>query len=455
MNKLRVLNNNIIQHSNVTIIGEIYEYQRLFHGTVTGTFSIGETVTGGTSGLSTGVIEFVGADFIDIALVDDVNFYLPNNTNPATETITTAGGSATTTGGYRIPIYHPDFPQSNFTNTNRNTIVPAKGYEQLNERNFKKHKTTITNNGIERQMILTTASALFIVGETITDDSDSTISGIVTQVTGTAPNITLQYYLTGTSANEFDGTTGSFTGDISGATATAVNATNIIVTREAVSCIAIVNHNLTNTATIELHIIDETDTEVYNPIITNPNVVQFNADNNYALVNGQNYLIESDRKGKFKNNNIWLLYLPAEYNIATIELDIVDTNNTDSYIYVGNIYAGTYYEVETNMQFGWQIAPTDLSNTLYALSPYSVERPMYNTLQLSFANVKSNERSYWNDLFYRNGIHTDFIINLFNDSLDYNDAFFTFYGRFATNSLPFSNDYQDRFSTQLSFRESI
>ena len=146
MNKLRILNDNMIFRDNIDIIGEIYEYQRLFHGTVTGTFTIGETVTGATSGVSTGVIEFVGADFIDIALVDDVNFYFPYHGNPATESISTAGGSATTTDGYRIPIQHPDFPVTNYQDSNRNVIIPAKSYEQLNERNFSNLKTTINNN---------------------------------------------------------------------------------------------------------------------------------------------------------------------------------------------------------------------------------------------------------------------------------------------------------------------
>lgn len=78
-----------------------------------------------------------------------------------------------------------------------------------------------------RQMVLTTASAAFTVGEVIQDNSDSTIQGIVTACTGTFPNITLQYYLYNTSQTDFSASTGDFTGQTSGATATAVNSTSV------------------------------------------------------------------------------------------------------------------------------------------------------------------------------------------------------------------------------------
>lgn len=382
-NKLRILNDNTVLESNASVAGAIYEYQRLFHGTPTGgTFSVGDPVNGTVSGNKGGTIAFVGDGYIDIALTGDrtgdsslstVDFYTPNNDSTTTETIdNTLGVSAVTTAGYRIPLYHPDFPESNYTNPNRNVIVPAKGYYQLDERNFHKLKTSIT-----------------------------------------------------------------YTNPVQ------------------ISCIAILNHNLTDTATVEFHVIDNTQTEVYNITITNPNQPKFNANNNYTINNGQNYLTETDRQNAYKNNNIFLFYLPSEFTVGELEIDIVDTNNTDSFIYIGNIYAGTYYEVETNMNFGWTISPVDMSNTIYALSPFSVERPSYHMLDMQFANISSNERSYWHDLYLRLGIHKDFIINLFNGAKDINDNFFTFYGRFAQNSLVFSNDYLDRYSLQVSIRESL
>lgn len=85
-----------------------------------------------------------------------------------------------------------------------------------------------------RQQVLTDASGSFTVGEVITDDTDSTISGVVTASSGAAPNVTIQYYLIGgldTSVTpqqkDFANGTGSFTGASSGKTATAVDPTDV------------------------------------------------------------------------------------------------------------------------------------------------------------------------------------------------------------------------------------
>jgi len=77
-----------------------------------------------------------------------------------------------------------------------------------------------------RQMVLTDAGGTFLVGETITDDTDSTIEGIVTSVSGTNPNVTLQYYLIGDPQNDFTGATGAFSSSGTG-TGTAVAPTNV------------------------------------------------------------------------------------------------------------------------------------------------------------------------------------------------------------------------------------
>lgn len=85
----------------------------------------------------------------------------------------------------------------------------------------------LSNTPGTRQMVLTTASADFTVGEIIQDDSDATIQGIVTSNSGTAPNITLQYYLIGDPLNDFTGATGGFTGQTSSSTGTAVAPTDV------------------------------------------------------------------------------------------------------------------------------------------------------------------------------------------------------------------------------------
>jgi len=78
-----------------------------------------------------------------------------------------------------------------------------------------------------RQMVVTTASADFTIGEIIEDDTDPTIQGVVTANTGTAPNLTIQYYLIGDPLNDFTVATGALTGQTSASTATAVAPTDV------------------------------------------------------------------------------------------------------------------------------------------------------------------------------------------------------------------------------------
>lgn len=85
----------------------------------------------------------------------------------------------------------------------------------------------INNTDGDYQMVLTTAaSGPFVVGEVIVDGSDSTLAGVITSVSGSNPNVTLQYYLISSLAN-FSSGTGSFSGQTSGGTATAVNPTAV------------------------------------------------------------------------------------------------------------------------------------------------------------------------------------------------------------------------------------
>jgi hypothetical protein len=114
----------------------------------------------------------------------------------------------------------------------RNPIPLATSDDNLNDAGF-------------RQMVLTTVTTGFEVGDVITDDSDGTITGIVTSVTGTIPNQTIQYYLTGDPLNDFTAGTGAFTGSPSTATATAVAPTNVNGAGAAAAAMTITHTGIT------------------------------------------------------------------------------------------------------------------------------------------------------------------------------------------------------------------
>ena len=96
-----------------------------------------------------------------------------------------------------------------------NTVVPLATGDDLN------------NTTGYRQMILADSAGNWNVGDRIRDDSDTTIEGIITQVTGTNPTITLQYYLYGDPLNDFTAGTGDFSNLDDTGTAAAVAPSDV------------------------------------------------------------------------------------------------------------------------------------------------------------------------------------------------------------------------------------
>jgi hypothetical protein len=78
-----------------------------------------------------------------------------------------------------------------------------------------------------RQMVFADSAGNWAVGDRIEDDTDTTIRGVITQVTGTNPTITVQYYLIGDPLNDFTGATGTLSNLDDTGTATAVAPTSV------------------------------------------------------------------------------------------------------------------------------------------------------------------------------------------------------------------------------------
>lgn len=120
-------------------------------------------------------------------------------------------------------IRNPILDQDESTALTRITVPSGTNQFDYDTRIQWVRRIKIVMNGV-RQMVFSTSSGDFEVGETITDDSDSTITGLVTS--WTASTQTLQY-TPGSLTTDFSASTGGLTGGTSGATATAVAPTVI------------------------------------------------------------------------------------------------------------------------------------------------------------------------------------------------------------------------------------
>ncbi len=127
---------------------------------------------------------------------------------------------AVTTGiaTFLVRQYSKTFSQfiaTSLSTTGGNTVVPFSTGDDLN------------NTTGYRQMVLTDSAGNWAVDDRIRDDSDTTIEGVISSVSGSNPTITLQYYLYGDPLNDFTGATGAFSNLDDTGTATAVAPTNV------------------------------------------------------------------------------------------------------------------------------------------------------------------------------------------------------------------------------------
>jgi hypothetical protein len=239
-------------------------------------------------------------------------------------------------------------------------------------------KADLNNTDGNRQMILTTASGNFTLGEIIRDDDDATVQGVVTSNAGTAPNITVQYYLIGDPQTDFSVATGAFTGLTSTTTATAVNPSD--VNAGAVAGCTIV-HGVVETFDVN----EDGTTENYSVVID---------CNNYPLADVYTWTQYITRIGATATGNTdgvqGQQYIGSDYRIVYVTLTgslsdgdvvtqqntlatgtVVGHNTTDKYLILRNS-RGTFNNVdEVRKDVGNKVAtPTSTAITPFLDAPF-------------------------------------------------------------------------------------
>ena len=162
----------------------------------------------------------------------------------------------------------------------------------------------------------------------------------------------------------------------------------VFAAAENISCLAIVGHNLTSAASIEVHVMNGA-TQVYTDTIVNPNRVVTTAGSKRAIDTG------SVRAATNDSNNVFIMYFDTTYAATHLEIDINDSTTTESYIYIGKLYVGEYWAPSSTTYYGWSTTIVDTSSVVYAQSPYSIERPKYHMMDLLYQNLTGQELDDW------------------------------------------------------------
>lgn len=227
-----------------------------------------------------------------------------------------------------------------------------------------------------------------------------------------------------------------------------LSITAIFPAPKSITCMALVNHNFSQAAVITVKLFNG-GSVILSTTIANPNITKSLSSSYRSSKLGTNTADSSDTE------NIPILYLGSSYLADAVSITIEDTTTTEPYIYLGILYVGTYWQPSRDVSYGWDKTLVDTSNRIYAQSPYAVERPKYSMYNITMSNMTPEEMSDWVYIFDNNGIHSDIIVDLLHYSAHVEERSALIYGRFGVNNIQSVNEYFDRYTTSLQFRESI
>lgn len=139
--------------------------------------------------------------------------------------------------------------------------------------------------------------------------------------------------------------------------ASAVTTANINLswnTAQTISAVILPYTNLTATATIRIRLYSDTAyaTQIYDSgtVIAVPAILA-----NY-------YSTSANYRYAFGGGSCARKYIPQTSNCRGMRIDIVDTANTDTYLEVSRIIAGTYWSPTYNTEFGLSVGISDSSS---------------------------------------------------------------------------------------------
>lgn len=161
------------------------------------------------------------------------------------------------------------------------------------------------------QMVLTTASGgTFAVGNVIRDDSNADIDGVITSVSGTGANQTLQYYVIGDPQTNFGAGTGAFTEYDSANASTGVTATAVAPTSVNSAASPATDVTVTHGASTAYDVDENDTTENYSIVIdcSNEPLTTVQARLKYITRRGETGTTSTDgQQGQF--------YLGSDYRL--------------------------------------------------------------------------------------------------------------------------------------------
>ncbi len=225
--------------------------------------------------------------------------------------------------------------------------------------------------------------------------------------------------------------------------------------------LAVIQHNLSYTAQIELlvsdvapggaELLDET-WDVYDSV--------FGAGEGLCGENGAGGVLTDDatREELLAGMMFWKSF--TQTNGRYWRVKFLDPDNADGYVEAGRVMLGVVFTPQYNFAYNWEFYPIDESLVVESKGgqKYTDVRAIRYGLKLKFKHIQDNER-YWGfiDLFRRYGVRRDILLILSPDGTPAEQLFTTLYGRFTgLPKLPKLNNYTyGQTETTIVFEESL
>ena len=212
-------------------------------------------------------------------------------------------------------------------------------------------------------------------------------------------------------------------------------------TSQSISSVVLPYTNLSSTATIRIRIYS--DSLFANVIYDSGTSLAVLAvlPNYNAGITGVNY------RYSFGGGSYVRKYIPQIDNCKALKIDIVDTNNTDGFLEISRIIAGTYWSPKYNTEYGLSVGISDSSNKYRTQTGNLITDigTSSKTLSFNLSYMDNNDRDVLFSIIKSIGTKKSIHISLFpEDSDTTKELIYQVYGRFsdlATISNPMYSMY--------------
>lgn len=214
-------------------------------------------------------------------------------------------------------------------------------------------------------------------------------------------------------------------------------------TPTTITCVSLINHNIVDGSTVK---IQGNASDSW----TSPSV-------NETLTYDADIMVKYFVGGAYR---FWRLYISQTTSEATYYDGIYTHDGTrtyspgliDSYISLGRVMLGTYWQPTKTFNLEWQDGKEDLSSIMGSIDgqDYADVRGQREVINLNISYAPTADKASLKSMFTSTGVHNNVTLTLDDD----NPLSTTYYGRFVS-SIPITNHVNDRLSYTLQFKEAM